>query len=436
MHSQFAAPQFQPQSLTVYDSTLILAAMSTLIAHLDADCFYVSAERVRDLALRHVPAGVLGNQGACVIAKSYEAKAKGVKTGMPIWDAVRLCPEGVYLKRDFRWYEVLSRKLLELLRTVSPAVEYYSIDEMFFDADELSSTFSMSLPEAAKALQMLILEEVKVPVSMGISHNKTLAKLVSDTAKPFGCRLLIEPEEVTQFLQVHPASELTGIGSRSAAKLGSLGINTCWEYAQTDRVVIRDMLTIKGEAIWWELHREQLQKLHTSRPAHKCLGRGGSLGESTTSIARLTGWTARNIERLIEELDFHQLLTGNLLYAVEFREGGGWMGKANFMEPTALFLDLMSAAKAMLVQACDLGRPINRMQIMAEKLSPRSCYQRGLWPNTEPEKHSLISDVKAAINEKIGRFALRRGETAALPEIYADEASEWDICDIRGKICF
>lgn len=410
--------------------------MSTLIAHLDADCFYVSAERVRDLALRYIPAGVLGNQGACVIAKSYEAKAKGVKTGMPIWDAVKVCPEGVYLKRDFRWYEVLSRKLLELLRSVSPEVEYYSIDEMFFNADELEGVFSMPLESAAKSLQLRILEEIKVPVSLGISHNKTLAKLVSDTAKPFGCRLLIDPEEVKQFLQVHPAGELTGIGSRSVAKLGSLGINTCWEYALTDRIVIRDMLTIKGEAIWWELHREQIQKLHTSRPPHKCLGRGGSLGESTTSIARLTGWTARNIERLIEELDFHQQLAGNLVYGVEFREGGAWLGKVNFMEPTAAFLDLMSAAKAMLIQACDLGRPINRMQIMAEKLSPRSCYQKGLWPNTEPEKHSFISAVKAEINEKIGRFALRGGETAALPEIYADDASEWDICDIRGKICF
>lgn len=115
--------------------------MKLLVAHLDADCFYVSCERVRDFALRNVPAGVLGNQGAYVIAKSYEAKALGVKTGMPIWDAVKLCPEGVYLKRDFRWYEVP-------LRTVSPAVEYYSIDEMFFDA---AGCFLLALGPAVTA---------------------------------------------------------------------------------------------------------------------------------------------------------------------------------------------------------------------------------------------------------------------------------------------
>ena len=96
--------------------------------HLDADCFYVSAERVRDFFLLGKPVGVLGNQGACVIAKSYEMKAAGIQTGMPVWEALRLCPKGVYLKRDFRWYEVLSRRMLQVVQARSPAVEYYSID--------------------------------------------------------------------------------------------------------------------------------------------------------------------------------------------------------------------------------------------------------------------------------------------------------------------
>src|SRR2546429_7483228 len=108
--------------------------MTGFVAHLDADCFYVSAERVRHPDLVGKPVGVLGNNGACVIAKSYEMKAKGVKTGTPIWDAKKLCPDGVYVKRDFYWYEVLSRRMLEIVRSFSPHVEYYSIDEFFFRA--------------------------------------------------------------------------------------------------------------------------------------------------------------------------------------------------------------------------------------------------------------------------------------------------------------
>ncbi len=410
--------------------------MTKLVCHLDSDCFYVSCERIRDVSLRRVPASVLGNQGACVIAKSYEAKACGVKTGMPIWDAVRLCPLGVYLKRDFHWYEVISGMLLELLKSVSPSVEYYSIDEMFFDADELCGVFSLPLPQAAVALQNRILQEINIPVSMGIATSKTLAKLVSDTAKPFGCRVLTDPAEVQQFLRVHPANELTGIGGRRFAKLSAYGIQTCWDYASADRVMIRNMLTIQGEAIWWELHGEYLQKIRTVRPKHKCIGRGGSLGESTISLPRLMGWTVRNLERLIEELDFHKVLAGKLAYMVDFRDGGGWSGKAKFIQPTASFTELSAACREMLAEACSLCRPICRMQIIAEDLSSRDCVQLTLFPNQEPEKNATVSQVKASINDKLRRFAIRGAETTTLPEIYRDDASDFDICDVRGKICF
>src|SRR5262249_20955220 len=104
----------------------------SLVGHLDADAFYVNAERVRDSFLVGKQVAVLGNQGACVIAKSYEMKAAGVKTGEPIWEAKKKCPEGIFLKRDFRWYEVLSRAMHDTLCALSPTVEFYSVDEFFF----------------------------------------------------------------------------------------------------------------------------------------------------------------------------------------------------------------------------------------------------------------------------------------------------------------
>ena len=130
---------------------------STAVGHLDADCFYVSAERVRDAFLRGKPVGVLGNQGACVIAKSYEMKAAGVKTGEPIWEALVKCPEGIYVKRDFRWYEVLSRRMLDVVRELSPRVEYYSIDEFFFQAVPAAG---QTLQELAVAIRDRIWEQV------------------------------------------------------------------------------------------------------------------------------------------------------------------------------------------------------------------------------------------------------------------------------------
>src|SRR4051794_17571449 len=194
------------------------------VGHLDADCFYCSAERVRDSFLEGKPVGVLGNQGACVIAKSYEMKAAGVKTGEPIWDAVKKCPRGVYLKRDFRWYEVLSRRLLEAVREFSPQVEYYSIDECFFQALPLRG---LTLQATAEAVRDRIRRDVRVPVTVGVARTKTLAKLISDSAKPFGACAVLDADAERDLLGRLPVTEISGIAGRRAARLAGHGIDTC-----------------------------------------------------------------------------------------------------------------------------------------------------------------------------------------------------------------
>src|SRR4051812_27735799 len=146
--------------------------MAGFVAHLDADCFYCSAERVRHPDLVGKPVGVLGNNGACVIAKSYEMKAAGVKTGTTIWDAAKLCPEGVYVKRDFYWYEVLSRRMLDIVGSFSPLVEYYSIDEFFFRTSPPAR--GHSLGESAKAIRDHIRESTGLPVTIGVARTRTL----------------------------------------------------------------------------------------------------------------------------------------------------------------------------------------------------------------------------------------------------------------------
>ena len=108
---------------------------------------------------------------------------------MPIWEARTLCPAGVYVKRDFRWYEVLSRRMLEAVREFSPAVEYYSIDEFFFQA---AADRRQTLAELALAIRDRIWERVRVPVTVGIARTRTLAKLISDAATPFGALAVLD----------------------------------------------------------------------------------------------------------------------------------------------------------------------------------------------------------------------------------------------------
>jgi nucleotidyltransferase/DNA polymerase involved in DNA repair len=272
-----------------------------MIGHVDADCFYVSAERVRHRRLHGLPVGVLGNHGACIIAKSYEMKAAGVKTGMPIWEAAPICPDGVYVKRDFRWYETLSRQMLAIVKELSPRVEYYSVDESFFTVRDASL-------EVAQGLQRELLRRVGVPVSVGIAPTKTLAKLIGNSVKPFGCGVVLNNHERKQLLEGLPVAEITGIARRNARKLAGYGIATCDQLAGADRAFVRWLLTKTGEELWWELNGTPVKPVQVARPEHKFVSRGGSIGRASRDPDRVAGFVVRNVERLVEALDHYHLV--------------------------------------------------------------------------------------------------------------------------------
>jgi nucleotidyltransferase/DNA polymerase involved in DNA repair len=400
--------------------------------HLDADCFYVSAERVRDRFLLGKPVGVLGNQGACVIAKSPEMKRAGVLTGMPIWEAARRCPAGVYLKRDFRWYEVLSRRMLAAVREFSPAVEYYSIDEFFFEARPAGGR---PFQETAVALRDHVLKAAGVPVTVGIARTRTLAKLIAEGAKPFGARALLDPAEERALLAAMPVVDVSGIAARRGARLGAHGIYTCLDLARADRLLVRRLLTRAGEALWYELNGDPVIPLATARPPHKMLSRGGSLGEATADPARLTAWLARNVERLVEELEFHEVRAGTLSVYVEHPGGAGAAAAARLLPPADRFGPLLEAGRSCLRRAWAAGRPVNRMHVTAARLRPPGLVQRGLFDPPEG-RAAAVAGLKRAVNARLGRFAVRSGATLPLYDVYRDAAQGYDICDVRGKICF
>jgi len=401
--------------------------MGRHIGHLDADCFYVSCERVRHRFLQGHAVGVLGNQGACIIAKSYEMKARGVTTGMPIWDALPLCPDGIFIKRDIEWYEVLSRRILEIVRSFSPAVEYYSIDEMFFDAQ------GMSLDDA-KALQQRLLSQTAIPVSVGVATSKILAKLASSSGKPFGCIYAVEEAVVRQLLHDRPVDKITGVGRGSRIKLESYGIHTCEDFARADRRLIRRLLTKRGEDLWWELNGTPVLPLNTTRTAHTNLSRGGSLGIATADPERLTGWIARNTERLVEALDHHCVYCEQLSMSLGFKDGDS-ASQQTSLTATAGFQSLYLASLRLLAACWPAGRLVSYMHLIAGKLTTRQNVQRSLFGESDPRQ--LASDrVKQLINQRHGRFAIRSGATLPLDDIYRDVTNSYDVCEVYGKTCF
>lgn len=397
------------------------------VGHLDADAFYVSAERVRFGRLLGRPTAVLGNQGACVIARSYEMRETGVKVGEPIWEAKEKCPDGVYLKRDFRWYEALSRRMLEVMRTRYPRVEYYSVDEFFFSVPECD------YQGEAEQARDLVWREVGVPVTVGIARSRTLAKLISDSAKPFGAKAVLDDAEEERLLAERPVSEITGIAGRRAKRLAPLGIRTCLELRRADRRLVRDVLTCSGETLWWELNGEAVQPIHAQRPAHKVISRGGSFGQSTDDYRVAYGWLVRNLERLVEELHYHEVCAGRLTVWLAYRSGRSGYGQASPTSPSDRFDVLLEPLRACLERAWLPRETATRMHLFAEKLSPRARVQRGLF---EPRSPDIASQLKRTVNGRFGRFALRSAATLYLHEPYEDPTWAFDICDIHGKSCF
>lgn len=402
------------------------------IGHVDADCFYVSAERVRDRCLVSKPVGVLGNQGACVIAKSYEMKAAGVATGMPIWDAIVRCPEGIYIKRDFYWYEALSRRMLDLTREFSARVEYYSIDEFFF---EVEASATETFDALAVRLRDRIWERVGVPVTVAIARSRTLAKLIGDSAKPFGARAVLDAAGEASLLAERPVTEITGVAGRRERRLLPWGIRSCLDFARADRLLIRELLTVSGEVLWWELNGEPARPILTARPIHKTLSRGGSLGEATDDPLVLFAWLARNLERLVEELEHHAVRAGRLSVEVHYKDGQIGVGRTALIAPADRFEILIDAARPCLRRAWIPHARASRMHIIAESLVPRGRAQLGLF-DPPSERLDATARVKRQINSRLGRFTLRSAATLPLTEIYEDAAAAYDICDVRGKHCF
>lgn len=405
-----------------------------MVGHLDADCFYVSAERVRFPDLIGKPVGVLGNQGACVIAKSYEMKAAGVRTGTPVWDAVRLCPEGVYLKRDFRWYEVLSRAMLDTVGEHSLTCEYYSIDEFFFRAAPL--THKTGYRHAAAAVRDRIRERTGLPVTVAIARTRTLAKLFSDTAKPNGCVAVTDADHERELLGRLAVTEISGIGRKRADRLAPWGIRTCLDLAKADGGLVRRLLTRTGHDVWLELNGRPANPVNVDRIPHKALGRGGSMGGPVKSPFVLWGWLVRNLERLIEELRFHRVRAGKLAVEVVYKDAPGGVADAPLDVATDRFDLLLDAARPALRAAYNPNATATHLHLLASSLRRGQGEQLSLFRPPDP-KAEAVAAVKAAINETVGRFAVRSGATLYLPkEIYADAAHSFDVCDIRGKVCF
>lgn len=223
--------------------------IDTPILHVDMDAFYASVEIVKDptLAGKPVIVGGQGNRGV-VTSASYEARAFGVTSAMPIVTARRLCPHGIYLSNDFGSYSDYSERIRTVFMTYTPLVEPLSLDEAFLDVSGSLRLFGDPVT-IGRAIKKDI-AALGLGSTVGIGPNKFIAKLASTRAKPDGL-MRVAPDEVEGWLHPLPVTALWGVGSQTGDALRRLGLKTVGDIARLSR---RTLERAVGDALGAHLH--------------------------------------------------------------------------------------------------------------------------------------------------------------------------------------
>ena len=212
------------------------------IVHLDMGAFYASVEQRDDARLRGKPVvvGARPESRGVVAAASYEARAFGVRSAMPMARALRLCPELVVVPPDFERYRRVSNQVMEILRACTPLVEPLSLDEAYLDVTENAWGEPLGM-EVAKRLKRQIVAETQLTASAGVAPNKFLAKIASGYRKPDGLTV-IAPERVESFLRELPVEALWGVGPVTAKKLHQAGITRLTDVRTVDIERLREVV--------------------------------------------------------------------------------------------------------------------------------------------------------------------------------------------------
>lgn len=250
-----------------------MASTATII-HADLDAFYASVEQLLDPRLRGKPIAV---GGGVVLAASYEARAFGVRGGMPGRQARQLCPELVFVGGHFDEYQRLGDAAIAILGDFTPDIERISIDEAFADVAGCTHLFG-SPAEIARIVRARVRAELGLPVSIGVARTKHLAKIASQVAKPDGL-VVVDPESELEFLHPLPVSLMWGVGPATEARLARLGVTTIGQLSQSSPESVEGLL---GHAagrkltdLAWNRDPRQIQTRRRARSvgAQSALGR-------------------------------------------------------------------------------------------------------------------------------------------------------------------
>jgi len=353
---------------------------------------------------------VLSNRDGCVIARSREAKKMGIKMGMPYFMAKQDFPNAVYVSGHYDLYREISKKVMGLLREFSPTVDIYSIDEAFIDLTGMERLYKMNVIEIAKYIRSQIKERVDIPVSIGVSSTKTLAKLASDKAKDTTDGIyFIGDANISEELKQTPVEYIWGIGRRLTLTMRKNGILTAYELVLKSDAFLDKLVGINGIEMKHELLGEQVSHLTNEVKAPKSIQRTSALAKFTSDKDYLKNSINYHIHRACVELrrlDGKTLEVGVMLRTKDYKI---FAEKETLNKSLDFELEISKIIFKLFDKIYDPKITYRSTGIFFNKLAYNSAEQTFLFAEEKDERKEKLSQCFDRLEAKFGKDIIQTG---------------------------
>ena len=396
-----------------------------MILHIDMDAFYASVEEREDPSLRGRPVVVGGSpEGRGVVcAANYEARKFGVHSAMSAARAVRQCPQAIFLKPRMDLYASIGRQIREIFRRYTPLVQPLSLDEAFLDVRGSTNLFG---PPAAigQNIKDEIAHETGLVASVGVAPNKFLAKIASDYDKPDGF-CVVDPERVQDFLDPLPISRVWGVGRAAQRKFETLGTRTIEDLRKLPEDVLQARFGSWGRKLY-QLARGIDHREVTPDRVAKSISHENTFRQNITDADELRAWSAllaENVARRLRRSKLHGRTVHLKLRHSDFRTV---TRSLTLPEPTNVTRRIADGAAGMIDQFADqvarrgdrlsmrlLGLGVSNLTDHVEQQGVLFADLEGPTSNEQERRRDQVAD---AIADKFGKYAVRPGNTLALPK--------------------
>ena len=382
-----------------------------VIALVDCDSFFVSCEQKRNPELKNKPVCVLSNPEGCVISRSKEAKQMGVRMGEPYFMAKKEHSKAIYPVADHEYYGQVSRQVMSVLKDFSPYVQIYSVDEAFVDLTGLERLYKKNYKELAVMLRQKVLDEADIPVSIGVSTSKTLAKLASDKAKNVPEHIyFINTGDILNELEKTKIEEIWGIGRRLTDKMKKNGIITALELVNKSDQWLDKQIGIHGLEMKHELLGEMTSPVINETTTPKSIQNTRAFGIFTSDFNFIKNELNKHIHTSCRKLRRHNtkcLQVGVMLRTKDFKV---FYTKQDLISPTDFELDISKIAIELLKEIYNPNILYRSTGIILEKIGEEGTEQLSLYTNSDTnEKQKKLTECFDRLEKRFSKNIVKIG---------------------------